>query len=142
MITPPEYYYDLAGAMAFARNFAIEKKLYYIDSNVIGWSILRSGYRLPEGIDTQAIMSEIEKMYEKAATLPEVEDNMIPLTYESDHMLKTAGDYAAALNDKSTTPAHVMLAMLSYENNFELLLSRQGWVFYEQLQYSFGSHKI
>jgi Tfp pilus assembly protein PilF len=128
--------------MALARNFSIDKKIFYIDSNIIGWAILRSGYPLPSTIDTQKIMNAIEAAYENVQRIQEPENKeMIPLTEESDHMLKTAGDYGSVFNDKSTTPDHVLLALLSYDNIFRRLLNEQGWVYHEQLKNSFGNRK-
>src|ERR1043165_5908107 len=103
-VLPPEFYYNLEGAMAFARDFSIDKKLYYIDTNIMGWAILRSGYRLPDHIDTQKIMSAIEATYENAYRLEEPENKeSLPLSYECNHMMRTAGDYGSVLEDKNTT---------------------------------------
>lgn len=126
--------YELKTAFAYARSFSLERKLYYIDSQMILLGILDS-YANDIAIETD----EREKMIQwlhalnweprPGLPIPTGERPKVPIMTEAERMLENAAYYQKKLGDEQLHPQHIILSLLSIENRCQYKFHSLGIVF-------------
>lgn len=131
--------YELKTAFAYARNFSLERKLFYIDSQMILLGILDSYANdiAIEHQDREKLIAWLnilnwEKhpgMFPSSGGRPKV--NIMP---EAERMLENAAYYQKKLGDKQLHPQHIILSLLSIENRCQYKFQSLGIVFENYLE--------
>lgn len=131
--------YELKTAFAYARSFSLERKLYYIDSQMILLGILDS-YANDIAIET----ADREKMVQwlhaldweqrPGAPVPTGNKPKVPIMTEAERMLENATYYQKKLGDEQLHPQHIILSLLSIENRCQYKFKSLGIIFETYLE--------
>jgi tetratricopeptide (TPR) repeat protein len=131
--------YELKTAFAYARTFSLDRKLYYIDSQMILLAILDS-YESDIAIDTtdrETLISWLHALnWEQRPEIPVPTGNKpkVPIMTEAERMLENAAFYQKKLGDEQLHPQHIILSLLSIENRCQYKFQSLGIIFATYLE--------
>lgn len=131
--------YELKTAFAYARSFSLERKLYYIDSQMILLGILDS-YASDVAIEA----GDREKMLQwlhaldweprPGAPIPTGNKPKVPIMTEAERMLENATYFQKKLGDEQLHPQHIILSILTIENRCQYKFKSLGIIFETYLE--------
>jgi tetratricopeptide (TPR) repeat protein len=126
--------YELKTAFAYARTFSLERKLFYIDSQMILLGILDS-YASDIAIDNADREKLVQWLHslnweQRPGTLiPTGNRPKVPIMTEAERMLENAAYYQKKLGDEQLHPQHIILSLLSIENRCQYKFQSLGIIF-------------
>ncbi|MVT11758.1 tetratricopeptide repeat protein [Chitinophaga tropicalis] len=131
--------YELKTAFAYARNFSLERKLFYIDSQMILLGILDSYANdiAIEHTDREKLIAWLNVLdWEKhpGISVPSGSRPKVNIMPEAERMLENAAYYQKKLGDKQLHPQHIILSLLSIENRCQYKFQQLGIVFETYLE--------
>jgi len=122
--------YELSAVFAYARNFSLERNLYYIDSQLLLLGILETCTSdiAIDTLDREKMIFWLKTLsWEKGGEKPN--KDTLPLTAEAERMLENAVYYQKRLGDKHLSPQHIILSILTIENRCQYKLQSLGIVY-------------
>jgi tetratricopeptide (TPR) repeat protein len=125
---------EIKTALSYARQFSLEKELFYIDSQMILLGLLDSFTNTLEIEDPERekIITWLQTLdWERSIILNIL--TSIPITLEAERMLKNAAYYQKKLKDEYLQPSHIMLSLLSIDNLCRVKLETLGITFHTYL---------
>jgi tetratricopeptide (TPR) repeat protein len=137
MLPTPSY--DLKNALDYARKFSLERKIFYIDSQMILLGILSTctGQIHIDDADRENILLWINALDWPEGIIKRrfaTRNSSVLLTQEADRMVNNAVFYQKKLEDKELDPEHIILSLLSIENRCQYKFQSLGIIFETYLE--------
>lgn len=135
MLPTPSY--ELKTALDYARKFSLERKMFFIDSQVILLGILTTcpGHIHMDETDRENMLSWISALdWPEESNKRLITGREIRLTQEAERMIENAVYYQQKLADKQLLPHHIILSLLSIENRCQYKFQALGIIFETYLE--------